>query len=154
MLLALNIPTGPGAGCLAAQASAASSVAKRALLFPWDSVAADLQSKGWDKAGCPKAAYVMDWELWNFSTQDPKLEFIPCVRTKDGMANVQSYMASNNATKLAFLNGKISIVVSCSEVLANACTQQQSWHGVRHCQGQLSVHGVLTLLLLTVKQLT
>ena len=115
MPLSQDLPTGLGAGCLAAQASAASSVAKRGLLFPWDSVAADLQSKGWDKAGCPKAAFVMDWELWKFGTQDPKLEFIPCVRTKDGMGNVQSYMASNNATKLAFLNGEVPLAMSWSE---------------------------------------
>ena len=74
------------------------------LLFPWDSVPADLSSGGFTKATCPKAVVYMDWEAWTFSPADPAFEFIAMARTKDDISKLASYMPHNKATKLAFLN--------------------------------------------------
>ena len=81
------------------------SAANRGLAFPWDSVPSDLNTKGWDKAGCPQASFAFDWELWKFSTQDPNLEFVACARTQSDVPNIPTYMATNGAKKLVFLVG-------------------------------------------------
>lgn len=46
----------------------------------------------------------MDWEAWTFSPADPALDFIAMARTKDDVSKLASYMPTNKATKLAFLN--------------------------------------------------
>ena len=48
-----------------------STVAKRGLSFPWNSDPKDLLSSGFNKSGCPKAAYAFTWELWRVINQDP-----------------------------------------------------------------------------------
>ena len=96
------------------------ATAKRGLLFPWDSTPSDLNTKGWDKAGCPKAAYVITWELWKFGTQDPALEFIPLVRTRDGVGGIDAGLASVGAKKLAFLNGEQGCIPAFKPVCSPA----------------------------------
>lgn len=86
---------------------------KRGLLFPWDSVKADLSSGGFTKTKCPKASSYIDWESWAFSdSADPALEFIAVARTQNDVAALATYMPTNKAKKIAFLN--VSIPLPCN----------------------------------------
>ena len=83
---------------------------KRGLLFPWDSVKADLSSGSFTKIKCPKASSYIDWESWAFSDcADPAFEFIAVARTQNDVAALATYMPTNKAKKIAFLNVSVSL---------------------------------------------
>ena len=73
-------------------------------MFPWDSVAADLSGGGFTKAACPKAVSYIDWESWAFGPADPLFEYIAMARTQNDVAALATYMPTNKAKKIAFLN--------------------------------------------------
>ena len=67
-------------------------------------VASDLSAGPFTKAGCPKAAYAMNWEAWRPNGLDSHLQYIAMARTKADVSKLYWYMPTNKATKLAFLN--------------------------------------------------
>lgn len=77
---------------------------KRGFLFPYDSVAADLSSFDFTKAGCSEVVSYIDWESWTFGTADPSFEFIAMARTQGDVAALATYLPSDRADKIAFLN--------------------------------------------------
>ena len=90
------------------------SAQKRGLLFPWDSVPADLSSGGFTQAKCPKAVSYIDWESWTFSPADPAFEFIAMARTQNDVAALATYMPTNKAKKIAFLNVSWLVAELCT----------------------------------------
>ena len=77
---------------------------KRGFLFPWDSVAADLSASSFTRAGCPEVVSYIDWESWTFGTADPSFEFIAVARTQSDVAALETYLPTDRADKIAFLN--------------------------------------------------
>ncbi len=77
---------------------------KRGLLFPWDSVASDLSGGSFTKAKCPKAVSYIDWESWAFGPADPAFQFIAMARTQNDVAALATYLPTDKAKKIAFLN--------------------------------------------------
>ena len=82
---------------------------KRGLLFPWDSVAADLSGGSFTKAKCPKAVSYIDWESWSFGPADPLFEFIAMARTQNDVAALATYLQTDKAKKIAFLNVRYAV---------------------------------------------
>ena len=75
------------------------------MLFPWDSVPADIGPNGsFTRAKCPKAVSYIDWESWAFGPADPTLEFIAVARTQSDVAALATYLPTDKAKKIAFLN--------------------------------------------------
>lgn len=72
----------------------------------------DLSSGGFTKIKCPNASSYIDWESWTFSSADPAFEFIAVARTQNDVAALATYMPTNKAKKIAFLNVS-DILVAC-----------------------------------------
>ena len=66
---------------------------------------ADIGPRGsFTAAKCPKAVSYIDWESWSFGPADPAFNFIAMARTQSDVAALATYLPSDKATMIAFLN--------------------------------------------------